>query len=122
MNINLPFDHHWFLRLALSTVFLYHGLTKNLTSFAKAFQFPILLAAAVIFAEVAAGLGYLLGGLYYTPILGYSLTQWASLAAIPILIGAIYLVHWNKGFNVMNGGYEFQFVLLMMALYMFFNE
>ena len=121
MYFQLPFDRHWFLRFALGTVFLYHGLTKNLKGFAKDFKLPIWLAVAVIFAEVSAGIGYLLDGIYPMNIMGYSLTQLASLAAIPVLLGAIYLVHWNKGFNVMKGGYEFQFVVLMMSLYMFFN-
>ena len=121
MHLQLPFDHHWFLRFAMASVFLYHGLTKNLKGFAKTFKLPMWIAAAVIFAEISAGIGYILGGVYNMYFMGYTVTQWASLAIIPVLLGAIYLVHWNKGFNVMKGGYEFQFTLLMIALYMFFR-
>ena len=72
--IDLPFNKDWFLRIAMASVFLYHGLTKNLEDFAKTFNFHLLFASLVIFAEMAGGLGYLLGGLYDKNILGYSLT------------------------------------------------
>lgn len=114
------FNKLWLLRIAMASVFLYHGINKNLFSFAKHFKLPVLVATAVIFAEIAAGIGYLLGGLYDDKILGYSITQWASLAVIPILLGAILMVHYKNGFNVMNNGFEFQFVLLMIALYLLF--
>ena len=115
------FDPSWFLRIAMASVFLYHGLTKNVTGFSKAFNFPIFISALVILAETLGGLGYVVGGVLNKPYLGYTITQWASLAVIPVLIGAIYLVHWKNGFNIMNNGYEYQFVLLLIALYLFFN-
>jgi putative oxidoreductase len=112
----------WFLRIAISAVFLYHGLTKDLNSFAKHFKLPLIIAALVIFAEIIGGFGYLIGGFYEDTVFGLSITQLSSLALIPVLLGAIYLVHWKNGFNVMNGGYEYQFVLLMIAIYLFINE
>jgi uncharacterized membrane protein YphA (DoxX/SURF4 family) len=33
-----------------------------------------------------------------------------------IMVFAIYLVHFSKGFNNMNGGYEFQLVLLLASI------
>jgi putative oxidoreductase len=111
----------WFLRIAMASVFLYHGLTKKLNSFAKHFKLPLIIAALVVFAEIAAGLGYIVGGLYNKNILGFSITQWSSIAVIPVLLGAIFMVHWKNGFNVMNSGYEYQFVLLMIAFYMYYN-
>ena len=122
MDFVLPFDPHWFLRFAIGVVMLYHGLTKDLRGFGKAFGFSLVVSGAVIFAEVASGLGYLLGGFYHDRVLGLNLTQWASLAAIPVLVGAIYLVHWKNGFNNGNGGYEYQMTLLAIALYFFFKE
>lgn len=114
------FDKLWFLRIAMASVFLYHGINKNLFSFAKHFKLPHFIALAVIFAEIAGGLGYLVGGIYNNRVMGYTITQWASLAVIPVLLGAILMVHYKHGFSVMNNGYEFQFVLLMIALYLLF--
>lgn len=110
------------LEWPLATVFLYHGLTKNLVSFAKNFNISPLIAGLVIAAEILGGLGYLVGPFSDQEIAGLNLTQWASLAVIPVLIGAIYLVHGKNGFNVMNGGYEYQMVLLAVALYLFFKN
>lgn len=115
----MQFQSDWFLKGIMSFVFLYHGLTKNLNNFAEGFGFSTLIAALVIFAEVAGGLGYLLGMVNEDTYYGYSLTQWASLAVIPVMLGAIYLVHGKNGFNVMNNGYEYQLTLLMVALYLF---
>ena len=72
---------------------------------------------AVTFAEVAAGLGILIGGLRSELI-----TRLAAVAMIPVLLGAIILVHgprWSftpaEGFPM--GGMEFQVVLLLGAVY-----
>jgi putative oxidoreductase len=119
--MNLPFDHNWFLRLAIGTVFLYHGLTKDLKGFSTGMNLPLVVGGLVIFAEIAGGLGYLLGGFNDKEYLGFTITQWSSLAVIPVLIGAIYLVHWKNGFDGMKGGFEYQFTLLMIALYFLFN-
>ena len=50
------------------------------------------------------------------------MTRLAALATIPVLIGAIVLVHWGQWSFVATethpmGGMEFQVVLLLMALY-----
>lgn len=110
-------DANALLTLPLAAVFLYHGATKQVGAFAKAFDLPRWVAGLVIFAEIAAGLGFLFGAFIDREIGGLTLSQWAALAAIPVLLGAIYLVHWNKGFNVSNGGFEYQLVLLGVALY-----
>ena len=49
----IGFDPHWFLRIAMGGVFLYHGLTKNPTGFANAFGLPLVVALLVMFAEIA---------------------------------------------------------------------
>jgi len=118
----MQFQNDWLLKGLMSLVFLYHGLTKNPTGFADNFGLPVWVAILVIFAEVAGGLGYLAGAFNYQSYLGYTLTQWASMAVIPIIIGAIYLVHGKNGFNVMNNGYEYQLALLMIALYLFLRS
>lgn len=110
---------HWLIRAGLASVFLFHGLGKviNIAGFAQMMGLPYIVAVAVTFAEVAAGLGILIGGLRSELI-----TRLAAVAMIPVLLGAIILVHgprWSftpaEGFPM--GGMEFQVVLLLGAVY-----
>ncbi len=110
---------HWLLRVALASVFLFHGFGKvpNISGFAQMMDLPFVVAALVTFAEVAAGIGILAGGFRSELV-----TRLAALAMIPVLLGAIVLVHgprWSftpaEGFPM--GGMEFQVVLLLGALY-----
>ena len=110
---------HWLLRIALASVFLFHGIGKlaNVSGFADMMGLPFYVAALVTFAELAAGIGILIGGLRNDLI-----TRLATLAMIPVLIGAIVLVHgprWSftpaEGYPM--GGMEFQVVLLLGAIY-----
>jgi putative oxidoreductase len=121
MNVPIPVFNsaHWLLRLALASVFLYHGIGKvaNVSGFAEMMGLPVFVAALVTFAEVAGGLGIIIGGFGREFI-----TRLAALAMIPVLLGAIIMVHaprWNfvpaEGFPM--GGMEFQVVLTLMALY-----
>ena len=45
------------------------------------------------------------------------LTRLGGLIVIVIMIGAIGLVHLEKGFSVMTGGFEFQLLMLVTGLY-----
>ena len=110
---------HWFLRAGLASVFLFHGLGKlaSIGGFAGMMGLPYSVAALVTFAEIAAGVGIVVGGLKSELI-----TRLSTVAMIPVLIGAIVLVHgprWSftpaEGFPM--GGMEFQVVLLLGALY-----
>lgn len=108
------------LKLIMSIVFIYHGVTKNASEFANAMNLSTTLAFLVMFAEISAGLGYLLS--IFKPsltFLGLTLAQWASIAVVPVLVGAIILVHSKNGFNVMNNGFEYQLVLIFVATYVF---
>jgi putative oxidoreductase len=67
---------------------------------------PAALAYFVAYAELLGGIA-LLFGMFVEYI--------APLFTI-IMVFAIYLVHWSKGFNNMNGGYEFQFLLLFSTI------
>ena len=121
MNIPVPIynNAHWLLRLALASVFLYHGISKvaNILGFAEMMGLPVFVASLVTFAEVAGGLGIIIGGFGRELI-----TRLAALAMIPVLLGAIVMVHaprWSfvpaEGFPM--GGMEFQVVLTLMASY-----
>mgnify|MGYP001811652749 CR=1 FL=1 len=110
---------HWLLRAGLAATFLFHGAGKaaSISGFAEMMGLPYIVAALVTFAELATGLGIIIGGFGRELI-----TRLAGLAAVPVLLGAIFMVHWPRfsftpaeGFPM--GGMEFQIVLLMIALY-----
>ncbi len=110
---------HWLLRIGLASVFIFHGAGKamNLGGFSDMSGLPTAAAALVTFAELAGGVGIIVGA--FTSDL---ITRLAALAVAPVLLGAIYMMHWPRwsftpaeGFPM--GGMEFQAVLLLMALY-----
>jgi putative oxidoreductase len=59
--------------------------------------------------QVAVAWGELLGGI--AMLLGF-LTRLAALGLIVIMAGAIALVHWPNGFSIIQGGYEYNIVLI----------
>lgn len=94
------------LRVSLGVMFLAHGLLKLLVftpagtaGFFGSLGLPGFLAYVTIFAELAGGMA-LIAGLY---------TRWVSLALVPVLLGAVVLVHGSKGWLFSNdgGGWEF---------------
>ncbi len=110
---------HWLLRIGLAGVFLYHGIGKvmDLGGFSQMMGLPTPVAALVALAEVAGGVGIIVGALTNDLI-----TRLAALAITPVMLGAISMVHWGRwdfsaaeGFPM--GGMEFQVVLLLMAFY-----
>jgi putative oxidoreductase len=108
---------HWFLRLAFASVFLFHGLQKVVVAgpynmMVGKMGMPAPVFYLVTFAEVAAGAGVLLGGFTNSLI-----TRLSGLAAAPVMIGAIVIVHAPNGWSFMNNGIEFPVVLLLMSLY-----
>ena len=111
---------HWLLRIALASVFIFHGVSKVMGLLEGA---PIPMGqsleiwAAVAFAEAAGGVGILVGGIL-PGRLGGIITRLSGLAIIPVMIGAIAMVHWPN-WNFTKNGMEFQVVLLLIALYFF---
>ncbi|WP_315700911.1 MULTISPECIES: DoxX family protein [unclassified Bradyrhizobium] len=94
------------LRLTLGGLFLAHASLKlfvftpaGTAKFFGSIGLPAELAYLVIAAEILAGIALILG-LY---------TRWAALAAVPILLGAIFTVHGAAGFffNNPRGGWEY---------------
>lgn len=117
---NLSPYAHWFLRLALASVFLYHGLTKFpvLQPMAEMLQMPVVMIVLVALAETAGGALILLGGL-----LNDWMTRLGALMLVPVLLGAIFMVHWGQWhFKATEthpmGGMQFQVTLLLVALYL----
>ena len=115
-----PFAH-WFLRVALASVFLYHGLGKfsMLSQLAEMMQMPVIMIVLVALAEVVGSILILLGGFLYD-----WMTRIGALMQIPVMLGAIFMVHWGQ-WNFMSteshpmGGIEFQVTLLLIQLYLF---
>lgn len=110
---------HWLLRIGFAAVFIFHGAGKaaSISGFAEMMNLSVPIAGLVTFAELAAGIGLIVGGFGRELI-----TRLAALAGIPVLLGAIAMVHWPRwsftpaeGFPM--GGMEFQVVLLLIALY-----
>jgi putative oxidoreductase len=94
------------LRVALGALFLAHaGLKVFVFTPAGAAQFfgslglPPSLAYLTIAAEIAGGAALILG----------VFTRWVAIALVPVLLGAIVLVHGQAGFffTNANGGWEF---------------
>ncbi len=110
---------HWLLRSGLAGVFVFHGIGKAMAlgGFSQMMGLPIPVAALVTFAELAGGVGIIVGA--FTNDL---ITRLAGLAIAPVMLGAIFMVHWGRwdfapaeGFPM--GGMELQVVVLFTALF-----
>ena len=115
---------HWFIRVPFAAIFLYHGLGKFLAlgQTAAMLQLPEFLVVIVGIAEVLAGLGAIVGGLNVVKQANL-VTLLSGLAATPVLVGAIAMVHWPRWSFVPTeshpmGGMEFQVMLLGAALFL----
>ena len=115
---------HWLLRIALASVLVFHGALKlaNLEGFAQMLPISYLQVVLVALAETGGGLLVLAGGFGGDRISDLATRVGAALN-IPVLIGAIAIVHWGQWNFVPSethpmGGFEFQAVLLLMLLYL----
>ena len=112
---------HWFLRVAIASVFIYHGLGKfpNLSGMAEMMKMPVAMLFLVASAETVGGALVLLGG-----FLNDWMTRIGALLVMPVMLGAIYMVHWGQWSFVASethpmGGMEFQVTVLLVLLYLF---
>ncbi len=103
---------HWGLRLSLAATFIYHGATK-LPVEGPMMGMPAAMVWMLALAELAAGI-MLIAGAFGKEIL----TRVGALIVIVVMVGAIAMVHAKNGFNVMNGGMEFQILILVTGLYL----
>lgn len=119
---NISPQAHWCLRIALASVFLYHGLTKfpMLGQLAEMMKMPVYMIALIALMETGGAVLILLGG-----FLKDWMTRLGALMIIPVMLGAIFMVHWGQWNNFAHtethpmGGMEFQVTLLLIALYLF---
>ncbi len=117
---------HWLLRIALASVFVYHGLLKfsNLEGFAQMLPISYTEVVLVALAETVGGLLVLLGG-FRDDVISDLATRIGAALNIPVMIGAITLVHWGQWNFVPSethpmGGMQFQSVLILIMLYLVF--
>lgn len=111
---------HWFLRAAIASVFIYHGLDKfpKLEGMAAMLDMPVAVLFLVALAETFGGMLLLLGGLSKD-----WMTRLGALMLIPVMLGAIFMAHWGQWSFVPSethpmGGMEFQVTLLLVSLYL----
>lgn len=117
---------HWLLRAAMASVFVYTGIDKfagsGIQGFAQIMNLPLIIALLVALGEIATGVLILLGG-GIRGRLGDAVTRVGALFAVPILLGAIFMVHWGQWHFMATpthplGGMMFQVTLLLVALYL----
>ena len=110
---------HWTLRIALASVFIYHGLGKfaSLDGFSQMMGLSFSVALLVALAEFVGGILVLAGAFTRDWV-----TRLGAGFFIPVMAGAIFLVHWGRWNFVPSetfpmGGAEFQVTLLLISLY-----
>jgi putative oxidoreductase len=113
----------YLIRVPFAGVFLYHGLGKLIVPGPSAdmLGLSVFLVVVVGIAEILAGIGALVGG---WPRLDKAalVDRLTGLAAAPVMLGAIAMVHWPRWSFVPTeefplGGMEFQVLLLGLSLY-----
>ena len=113
---------HWLLRAVIFSVLTYMGVDKFLGAgigpWAEMMGLPLGVALLVALAEIAAGVLVVLGALTNSWV-----TRLGALATVPVLLGAIFMVHWGQWHFLPTathpmGGMMFQVSLLFVALYL----
>ncbi len=119
----LSANAHWLLRISVVSVFLYHGVLKfsNLQGFAT--MLPISFTEVVFVALANVGSALIILGGFRNDTLSDLATRIGAAFNIPVMIGAISLVHWGRWNFVPTethpmGGMEFQVVLALLMLYL----
>ena len=74
---------------------------------------PVAVVWLLALGEVAAGI-MLIAGAFGKEML----TRLGGLIVVVVMVGAIAMVHAKNGFSVMNGGMEFQLLMLVSGLYL----
>ena len=104
---------HWLMRLSAAATFFVHGKMKiPADGFAEMMNLPVVVAWLVGLGELAVGALLIVGALT-KPVL----TRLGGLIAVVIMLGAIFMVHIGKGWDVNAGGAEFAAILLAVGAY-----
>lgn len=122
MELNSKSTLLFILRLTLGTIFIVHGGQKlfgwfsgsgvdGFINYLASMNVPEHMAYMSMFAEFFGGIMVLLG----------VATELGAAAIAGNMFGAIYLVHWQHGFFIQNGGYEYALCLIVMAMILVVN-
>ena len=119
---------HWALRATLASVFMYHGIQKltHLERMSEMLQLPLSIVLLVALAETVGGALIVFGGFSKALSVADWLTRIGATMIVPVMVGAIAMVHWGQWSFVANpthpmGGMEFQVVLLLLSIYFIVN-
>jgi putative oxidoreductase len=111
------------LRIGVVSVFLYHGILKfsNLEGFAT--MLPISYTEVVFVALANVGSVLVILGGFRNDVLSDLATRIGAALNIPVMVGAIALVHWGRWNFVPTethpmGGMEFQVIMALLMLYL----
>ncbi len=111
----------WPIRLTMGGIFLFHGAGKfMMPAMAAMMGLSVTVWYVVGAAEIAGGAGFIVGGILAGST-GTLITRLSGLAIIPVMLGAIFMVHWGQ-WNFMPsethpaGGMEFQTLVLAVAI------
>ena len=114
---------HWLLRIGVVSVFLYHGILRfsNLEGFAT--MLPISFTEVIFVALANVGSVLVILGGFRNDVLSDLATRIGAALNIPVMVGAIALVHWGRWNFVATethpmGGMEFQVTLVLLMLYL----
>jgi putative oxidoreductase len=100
------------VRIGLATVFMFHGAQKLFGWFGGHGLGGLIEAYGAVIGTLV-GIGEFFGGL---GLLVGLLSRFSAASLIVIMGGAIVLVHGKNGFASSDGGIEYNFVLITMAL------
>jgi putative oxidoreductase len=100
------------LRLGLAAIFTYHGATLIKEDWGAGWMNKMPEPAPAPL-QLAVAWGQLIGGI--AMLLGF-LTRLAALGLIAVMGGAIYLVHLPKGFDIRDGGYEYNILIIAVCI------
>lgn len=94
-------------RVVLGIAFIFHGWSKvgdmqGALMMLGSFGVPAWLAYIAAYTEFLGGVALIFG----------IATRFAGIMLTIFMVVAIYLVHLSKGYSMMNGGYEYQLLLL----------
>jgi putative oxidoreductase len=96
------------LRLGLAAIFIYHGQQLVSQAWGTAWgpsEMPVPVQALVAWGELLGGIAMLLG----------FLTRVAAVGLAIIMLGAIATVHWPHGFSAQHGGWEYNFLVIIVC-------
>ncbi|MFA5038337.1 MAG: DoxX family protein [Candidatus Omnitrophota bacterium] len=113
---------HWLLRLAVASIFLYHGSGKffDPQGAAAMLALPLALTVIVALCETVGSFLVLLGGLDLSRGI---ITRLGCILILPVILGAALTKHWGQWSFLPSqthpmGGVEFHAVILVILLYL----